>query len=108
MFDRSKKPDMVFSNSVERLENRYLVGKRLFITDTNLVGYSNIFIQEDDEVYLLARGRVPFILREQKRDSMDVPKEFRLVGGANIDGVMLGEMWAQDTDVSQLETIVLS
>jgi hypothetical protein len=104
------KPDKSASTrreSAVELESSYLVGKRLFITDTNLVGYSNDSIQHADEIYLLAGGRVPFVLREHKHDSMNEPKSFRVVGGANIDGVMLGEMWPEDTDVSQLETIVL-
>ena len=64
-------------------------------------------VEEDDEIYLLAGGRVPFILREEKQNSMDEPQKFRLIGGANIDGMMLGELWPENTDVSKLKTIVL-
>jgi hypothetical protein len=109
MIDNLKpdKPDITIRASAAELESSYLVGKRLIITDTNLIGYCNDLVQKGDEIYLLAGGRVPFILREEKQNSVDEPKKFRLIGGANIDGMMLGELWPENTDVSKLKTIVL-
>jgi hypothetical protein len=85
----------------------YVAGRRLFITNTNLVGYCNDSIQEGDEVHLLAGGRVPFILRKDARNATHERNTFRLIGGANIDGVMLGELWPEDTEASKLETVTL-
>jgi len=71
------------------------------------VGYCNDSIQVGDEVYLLAGGRVPFVLRKDAGNTTHERNTFRLIAGANIDGVMLGELWPEDIEVSKLETVIL-
>ncbi|KAK8113420.1 hypothetical protein PG984_013946 [Apiospora sp. TS-2023a] len=95
LFEHVKKPDEVwFKSSV------FDYAQYTFITlDSGLYARAHRTCHVGDEAWLLAGSDVPVMLRRQEDD------QFRVVAPAYIHGIMLGEMWPEDT--STLETITL-
>jgi hypothetical protein len=78
--------------------DRHLDGRAIFTTDSH-TGFCDNRVTEGDRVYLLAGGRVPFVLRQVG----NMTSHFKVIGGAVVQGIMLGEARKPD----ELETIVL-
>jgi hypothetical protein len=70
----------------------HLNGRAIFTTDSHM-GFCDDRVIEGDTVYFLAGGR----------EVKNVASHFKVIGGAVVQGIMLGEAWKPD----ELETIVL-
>ncbi|KAK7963525.1 heterokaryon incompatibility protein-domain-containing protein [Apiospora saccharicola] len=81
------------------LEGRYYSQYAFMTLDNGLHARAHHTCQVGDEAWLLAGSDAPILLRRQERG------QFRVVAPAYIHGIMLGEMWPEDT--STLETITL-
>ena len=84
---------------------RHLQGRSVFATGSKLLGFCDNRVQEGDQLYLLAGGRIPFVLRPVPESAS--PSHFNLIGGAIVQGIMLGNAWDRKTDIEDRETIVL-
>ncbi|KAH9228571.1 hypothetical protein K456DRAFT_1900377 [Colletotrichum gloeosporioides 23] len=71
---------------------KYRIGEgRLFLTTDGRAGFGVPRISEDDEVFLIAGVKHPFVLRPHGDSG-----EYKLVGPAVITGMMEGELWPDD------------
>jgi len=85
-----------------RRELDHAVGKRrLFRTDTGLLGLGPIDMEVGDGVWILAGGGTPFVLRGASRDAT-----YQLLGEAYVHGIMHGEA-VEGLTVDHLEEILL-
>ncbi|KAH7031459.1 heterokaryon incompatibility protein-domain-containing protein [Microdochium trichocladiopsis] len=82
-------------------------GSTLFLTECGLLGLCRGNVQAGDEMFQLAGGAYPFILRRDKRSR---PMQYRLIGVASVDR---GErarregFWYEDISEPALDAIVL-
>jgi hypothetical protein len=76
--------------------------RRVFRTDTRLLGLGPIDMQANDEVWVLAGGSTPFVLRPDATGT----GRYRLLGSAYVHGIMHGEAVAE-FDESRLRHIIL-
>lgn len=65
-------------------------GRRLYCTDTGRIGIGHGSLSSQDQVWLLAGSKVPFIVRRHNGDYMTI------VGETYEDGLMFGEQWPED------------
>lgn len=63
-------------------------GRQLFLTKKRYFGIGPFELEEGDEVYILAGGKLPLILRPSPNSQ---PNEFELVGDCYVHGIMDGE-----------------
>lgn len=64
--------------------------RRVFSTSDQRLGISIETIQPEDEIWLLAGGRVPYILRKRTNGN------YEFIGEAYVHGIMMGEAWPED------------
>lgn len=76
-------------------------GRSLFTTNEGHLGIGENGLEPGDEVWVLAGGNVPFLMRRTLR-----PGEFRFVGEAYIHGIMHGESVA-NISVDEIQIITL-
>jgi hypothetical protein len=67
---------------------RTCAGRRFFITKKGYFGMGPAQLAEGDQVYILAGGKVPLVLRPVLESQ---PNTFELVGDCYVHGVMDGE-----------------
>lgn len=74
----------------EKMMKKASEGRKLFLTESDLFGLGPKSVGQDaqceDEIWVLAGARVPFILRWVKG------RQYRIVGEAYVHGAMYGEM----------------
>ena len=61
-----------------------IYGKSIFVTQNGSMGLGPTQVQKGDQIYILAGGRLPFVLRQSPTDSQN----FVLIGDAYVHGVM--------------------
>ncbi|CAO2649966.1 Nn.00g012580.m01.CDS01 [Neocucurbitaria sp. VM-36] len=80
--------------------------RRLFVSKSGLLGVGPNSVKVNDEIWLIAGARTPFVLRPQGQ-SDNGTKRFRLVGESYVHGVMYGETSrsrrAEDFEAIELE-----
>ena len=64
-------------------------GRRMFVTQTGLLGVGSVDMEIGDFVYILDGGHTPFILRWVPSES--TPETYELVGDCYVHGIMYGE-----------------
>ena len=74
-------------------------GRCLFRTCGKRLGLGHLQVDVDDEFWLLAGGKTPYILRPKSTG------RYQYIGDAYIQGVMLGELWPENQN--DLTEIVL-
>ncbi|KAL9012726.1 MAG: hypothetical protein Q9173_002516 [Seirophora scorigena] len=74
--------------------------KRLVATSKGFVGAAPLSTREGDQIYLLSRGRVPFVLRARSDGS------HTLVGESYVHGIMRGEAFQREQLVASPVTLV--
>ncbi|RSL73967.1 hypothetical protein CEP53_000556 [Fusarium sp. AF-6] len=94
--------DGFFTDAIElvKLMNGFNSVRRVFRTQQNYLGNGPGAARPGDQVWVLAGGRVPFVLRPQEEKG-----KFELVGDAYVHGIMHGEAVGQ-TD-GKMEAITL-
>jgi hypothetical protein len=73
------------------------LGRRFFITKKGYFGIGPAELEEGDEIYILAGGKVPLVLRPSPESQ---PNTFELVGDCYVHGVMDGEAVTERTQSS--------
>ncbi|KXH32915.1 hypothetical protein CSIM01_07542 [Colletotrichum simmondsii] len=71
--------------SYHTLMTPIIMNRRLFVTDQGLIGLAKLSAPVGDEVWVLAGGRVPYVMRP-----VEDTKKFSLVGDAYVHGLMDG------------------
>lgn len=66
------------------------VNQRFFITSNDYLGFGASSLSEDDEMWLLVSGKVPFIFRRASKG------RYQLVGEAYLHGAMFGELMTDE------------
>ncbi|PMD57267.1 uncharacterized protein K444DRAFT_483861, partial [Hyaloscypha bicolor E] len=69
-------------------------GRRFFVTKKGYFGIGPAELEEGDEIYILAGGKVPLVLRPLPESQ---PNTFELVGDCYVHGVMDGEAVTEPT-----------
>ncbi|KAK1657553.1 heterokaryon incompatibility protein-domain-containing protein [Colletotrichum godetiae] len=69
-----------------------IMNRRLFITDEGYIGLGKLSSRVGDEVWVLAGGKVPYVMRPREDG-----KRFSLVGDAYVHGLMDGN-WSMSSD----------
>ena len=64
------------------------VGRRFFVTKKGYIGTRPPELQQGDEIYILAGGKVPFVLQPLSKPQ---PNTFELVSDCYVHGIMDGE-----------------
>ncbi|OHF02893.1 hypothetical protein CORC01_01651 [Colletotrichum orchidophilum] len=77
-----------------------IMNRRLFITDEGYVGLGKLSSRVGDQVWVLAGGKVPYVMRP-KEDG----KTFLLVGDAYVHGVMDGSWSASSEAVEDVQVV---
>ncbi|KAM7211348.1 Heterokaryon incompatibility protein (HET) domain containing protein [Rhypophila decipiens] len=72
-----------------------------FITKSGMIGLGPFDTRVGDEVYILAGGKCPFLLRRAEKDG-----EFTLVGAAFVQGLMYNEGDPADWSVAKPVTLI--
>lgn len=72
-------------------------GRRFFVTKKGYFGIGPAELEEGDEIYILAGGKVPLVLRPLPESQ---PNTFELVGDCYVHGVMDGEAVTEPTQRS--------
>jgi hypothetical protein len=70
------------------------LGRRFFVTKKGYFGVGPAELEEGDEIYILAGGKVPLVLRPLPESQ---PNTFELVGDCYVHGVMDGEAVTERT-----------
>jgi Heterokaryon incompatibility protein (HET) len=100
------KSDLQLSHSrLERYVDRYIQGRHLFVTMNGIHGLASPDMREGDELYSLSGIKLPFILRRVNRGAG--AKFFRGIGGANVSGIMMGELNQIDDLKSWVEELCI-
>jgi hypothetical protein len=73
------------------------LGRRFFVSKKGYFGVGPAELEEGDEIYILAGGSVPFVLRPSPESQ---PNTFELVGDCYVHGVMDGEAVTERTQRS--------
>jgi hypothetical protein len=73
------------------------LGRRFFVTKKGYFGVGPAELEEGDEIYILAGGKVPLVLRPLPESQ---PNTFELVGDCYVHGVMDGEAVTERTQRS--------
>lgn len=78
---------------IENNVNRFVAGKRIFVTGEGYFGLGPENVREGDGVVVLLGGRMPFLLREKQGADADRPAtaDYELVGTCSVHGLMKGE-----------------
>jgi hypothetical protein len=89
-------------------------GRRFFITKKGYFGLGHRIVDVGDQVYVVAGGRMPFVLREHSAPTSDKPgggmsaKRYTLLRDAYVHGIMYGEaMEAVTRGEKELQELVL-
>jgi hypothetical protein len=64
------------------------IGRRIFVTKKGYFGIGPAELEEGDEIYILAGGKLPLVLRPLPKSR---PRTFELVGDCYVHGIMDGE-----------------
>lgn len=64
--------------------SRYVVGRRLFVTQNGFLGMGTWNVKVGDDVCILSGGGVPYVLRS----ATDYADSWRYIGDAYVDGIM--------------------
>jgi hypothetical protein len=76
------------ANSFHISFNEACNGRRFFVTKKGYFGIGPAELEEGDEIYILAGGKLPFVLRPLPESQ---PDTFELVGDCYVHGIMDGE-----------------
>ncbi|KAF9875134.1 hypothetical protein CkaCkLH20_07400 [Colletotrichum karsti] len=80
-----EKPSVIPQGTADFPIERYVLGRRFFVTEQGYLGIGPKDAQEGDFVAILLTAEVPFILRECGED------KFKVVGETYVSGIMNGE-----------------
>jgi hypothetical protein len=86
-----------------RYLHHYIFGRHLFITRQGIHGLTSPDIREGDELYTLGDIKLPFILRRVNRTAKGL--YFRMIGGANVSGIMMGELNKVDDLMARIQEL---
>nr|OQO27261.1 hypothetical protein B0A51_04897 [Rachicladosporium sp. CCFEE 5018] len=78
-----------------------MASRRMFQTDTQLLGLAHVAAMAGDEVWILSDAKVPFVLRLLS----DSTGRYSLVGEAYVHGVMFGQLVNEDDPDMLWETV---
>ena len=78
---------------------RYPRGRKVFVTNEDLIGLGQETMQDHDDVVIFAGGNVPFVLREE------YGKELRMMGECHLYGTMTVEFLVNTRDYTPLELL---
>ncbi|KAH7063950.1 hypothetical protein BKA63DRAFT_526506, partial [Paraphoma chrysanthemicola] len=95
------------ANEVTESARSMILNQAFFITQKGRIGIGPPNTREGDTVWVLAGGRVPFVLRSagNKFSQRQVAGEYMFVGDAFVQGVMDGEFISNRQD--ELQRVLL-
>jgi hypothetical protein len=87
---------------LKRYLERFVFKRHLFLTTHGLHGLCSPDVKEGDELYLVSGIKLPFILRRVNLGAE--VKYFRMICGANVSGIMMGEL---NDEIKKTEELVV-
>ncbi|KAF5967524.1 heterokaryon incompatibility protein (het-6OR allele) [Fusarium bulbicola] len=79
------------------------INKKGFITETGMIGISNLDIKEGDFISILNGGKMPFILRQIRSEVSGVAYQY--IGQAYVHGIMDGEIMDKNLESEWISLI---
>jgi len=93
--------EKAFSARFPSVKNRTMQGRLMFDTNSGLLGLGHFECKAGDEVWLLAGGRVPYVLRP----SPNADGTYFLIGDCYVHGIMEGEFLSRCSGDVEWKTI---